>query len=707
MTTHARADGKLRVLLVGVDRYLPNELPDGTYFKNLAGCVRDINNVESYLRDVLGLAGDRIIKLTASDNGGETPAEPPELWPTKQNIVAAFKLLTDVCEAGDQVYIHYSGHGGRVRTPPKFLAAKGGDGYDEVLVPADICNSEDRYLRDLEMAHLLREMVEKGLVVTLVLDSCHSGGATRSQGPSQGADPRGVGVRSIGVVDAVFPETESVVASDAELIATWGALSKSARAVEVGGGWQLEPKGYVLLAACRASEYAREFPFDGKEKNGALTYWLLDTLRESGGRQTFKAVYGRLLAKIHKQFPDQTPQLQGERDRVLFGDEFMRERSAALIEGVSADGSEVELDAGQAHGIRVGARFVIYRRGAADFKNEEGRVAEATVAEVRGASSHAKITERYSPSPVEQGDQAVLLDSGDVRLRRSVRVSRPQAGALDAHVSDSLDELEELLANEKKFLNLSLEETETDFRVTLNKSGEYVICGGEGEVLPNVRPPIRADDYAAAARLFDRLTHLAKFKNVLELENWDAQSPLAGGLTFKVKGVQSDYVPGDKPRLMRHDGGNGSPQLKAGEWLFVGIKNSHTQVLNVTLLDLESDWSIRQVFPQGAALFEPLDPGQEILLPLRVSLPDGCPEGRDILKVFATISPANFRWLELGSLGQPQGAERSKFEQPSNPLQKLLAAVASEGGGLRAVELAAHASREWTAAQLTVNVRRE
>ena len=60
---------------------------------------------------------------------------------------------------------------------------------DEALVPIDIGTTSGNYLRDLEVSYLLQAMVDKGLVVTLVLDSCHSGGATRG---TSGARKRGI-----------------------------------------------------------------------------------------------------------------------------------------------------------------------------------------------------------------------------------------------------------------------------------------------------------------------------------------------------------------------------------------------------------------------------------------------------------------------------------------------------------------------------------
>jgi hypothetical protein len=194
-------------LLIGVDCYLPNRLPNGAQYRSLGGCVRDVEHVEAMLRRTLDLSPDSIIKLTATNTAVGKPAEPSAQWPTYNNMVAAFKKLTDQAKAGDQVYIHYSGHGGRAATI--FPTLKGATAYDEALVPTDIGDSEARYLRDVELAALLKRMVDKGLIVTVVLDSCHSGGMTRGS-----AD---VAIRGISSIDTTPRQPESLVASIEEL----------------------------------------------------------------------------------------------------------------------------------------------------------------------------------------------------------------------------------------------------------------------------------------------------------------------------------------------------------------------------------------------------------------------------------------------------------------------------------------------------------
>ncbi len=56
----------LYALLIGIDCYLPNRLPDGSYYPSLGGCVRDISQVEAFLKNKFSLSQAHIFKLTAT-----------------------------------------------------------------------------------------------------------------------------------------------------------------------------------------------------------------------------------------------------------------------------------------------------------------------------------------------------------------------------------------------------------------------------------------------------------------------------------------------------------------------------------------------------------------------------------------------------------------------------------------------------------------
>jgi hypothetical protein len=696
----------LYTLLIGIDCYLPNMLHDGSYYASLGGCVRDITHFEEFLQRKLGMLEERILKLTATNTSAVEPPGSKDRWPTYENMVAAFQELTEMAKSGDQVYIHYSGHGGRASTA--FPELKGVNGLDEALVPADIGSSEARYLRDVELAHLLKAMVDKGLIVTVVLDSCHSGGATRGKG--------GAVARGNGSIDTAPRPTESLVASHDELAKTWETLSEGkTRAVKLGSGWLLEPKGYTLLAACRASESAYEYAFDGRERNGALTYWLLDSLRQLGPGLTYKQLHDRILAKVHGQFERQTPQLQGEGDRVVFGSDRVQPQYAVNVMRVEPRKQQVLLGAGQAHGLRKRAQFVIYPPGTIDISQVDQRLALVEIVDLGAVDSWARITNKLRPDRIEQGAQAVFLEPGTSRLQRVVRPMRRAQLPPSIDQDGALDRFKIALKQSgTSFVRLAENGEPADFQVAVNTSSEYEIWDSAGNPISNLRPALRIDDSQAPDCIVHRLVHLTQYHNVRELDNYDSMSPLARKLVVELVGMQSEYDPVDKPDPQPFEDAGNTPVISVGEWTFLRVRNDlppgrpndPSRILNITVLDLQPDWGIRQIFPSGAGFFEPLDPGQEVMLPLRADLPGGYAEGADVIKVFATLGTTNFRWLELPVLDQRPRRSETTRGGPRNRLEELLATAVAEEPRMRNLNPAAYPSKEWVTEEVEIRVRR-
>jgi metacaspase-1 len=127
--------------------------------------------------------------------------------PTRKNILDAFDRIVQYSKAGDCVFVHYSGHGGRIRD----TSGDEADGYDEVsgssgarlllssrlawknrhsphedmlrcsapynqtLIPVDFQKAGQIVDDDL-YKHLVKSM-PAGVTVTVLMDCCHSGSA--------------------------------------------------------------------------------------------------------------------------------------------------------------------------------------------------------------------------------------------------------------------------------------------------------------------------------------------------------------------------------------------------------------------------------------------------------------------------------------------------------------------------------------------------
>jgi hypothetical protein len=695
---NADESGSLYALLIGIDNYPQRPLADGTFYPPLGGCVRDIKRVERFLLDYLGIPINNISKLTATREAGGSLPEPDEERPTYENMVARFKQLTDNAQRGDRIYIHYSGHGGRTRTAFKDL--KGEDGLDEALVPYHIANPEARYLRDIELAALLKAMVDKGLIVTLVLDCCHSGGATKGVGT---ATVRGMIPGPAGF-DTREPPADSAVASLEELANAWAGSSRSlVRAVTSIGHWLSDIRGYTLLAACRPNELAYEDSFDGKQKDGALTYWLMDALYSMRSKTTYKDLHDWVLAKIRSQFEKQTPQLEGEGDRVVFGANRIAPVYPIPILEVDDAGKRVKLNAGEVHGLSVGTLLAAYPSGERDLIAIEKRQALLEVTELIGdTDSWAGIIEDYAKGAIEPGGQAVVLGHADPRLQRTVGLAIEDPGARQA--------LETAIAEHgARFIRLAGENQPIDFQVAVNpaRTDEYEIWERANVAVANLRPAIKIAQPDAARRVVERLVHLAKYRKIQELTNPD---PLAGKVKFELIDVA--------PEKMAPDG---VPIFAPGDQLKVKIRNTiepnpanindPTRILNITVLDLAPDWQVQQVFPAGAGAFESLQPGKSIEFLGEAYLPDGYEEGTDILKVFATQRTSGFRCLELPPLDQPSPG-RGIVPPSKDPLEALLQAFTSPEAPIvdeartRNIRLLKSKDGAWVVAHVEVRVKR-
>jgi len=674
MVTNPSRTPNLYALLIGINYYLPKQLPGGGKYKSLGGCLGDITLVEEFLKTRLQVPENCIFKLTSSRRGANKPSEPPDRLPTYENMVLAFQNLTDIAQPGDQVYIHYSGHGGRT-SPTKLPKLKGPNAKDESLVPFNIGLPEARYLRDVELAYLIQRMVDKKLIVTVVLDSCHSGGATRGDGDAI--------ARGTDEVDSTPRPMESLVATEEELAQTWRSLSSIFTGdPKQGIGWLPEPQGYTLMAACRPHEVAYEKRFEENSGfNGALTYYLVKALRKmEPNLTTYHLIYNSILPGVRSHFKGQTPLLQGEGSRVVFGSSRLEPVYAVNVMQVDQKNQRVLLDTGKAQAVRTDAEFAIYPSSAIDFTQVSQRLALVRIAELGATSSWAAIAKTFGSKAIEIGDRAVLLDPGSMRLRSNVCLVRDHETQLTRDREDALERVRQALEQGGKgFAVLSVSDQSIHYQVAINAERAYEIWDAAGNLI-ELRPQILIDADNAAMRLVQRLVHLTKYHNIQRLENYNSLSPLKGKLQVKLLKAQSDYERDDKPEPQSFQNPD-EPTIQVGEWMFIHVKNDSPQTLNVAILGLQSDWGIKHLYPNSDMNFLPFEPGDEYYFPLCPKLPDGYAEGTDILKVFATIGPTQFRWLALPALDEPPDPGNVEFRQkrgPETSLEEFLAAMTAD-----------------------------
>ena len=699
----------IHVLLIGIDYYTPNK-----WYKSLRGAVRDIHLVDTVLQQTLKSRLKRVHRLLSPNPEEPNPLVAQEVQePTYKNIVNAFKTITDEAQRGELVYIHYSGHGGQATTIYPELK-HGVDQNDEGIVPADIGDQEGRYLRDVEITTLLKRMTDKGLIVTVVLDSCHSGGATRGDAQIRSSE--------LGV-DSTPRAAESLVAPREELLRNWQALNQG-RGVGVAGLPQA--RDYVLLAACRSNEYAYEYPVNGSDRHGALTYWMVDTLTSSatkGQPLTYKLLHDRINAQIQSKFPQQLPMLLGESDRLVFGnDRWSTPYTVQVIKTQPA----ITLNAGMAQGLSKGTQFSIYPLSTTDFTGKTKQVAIVEITNVEGGSSSARVLQPEEGGitvngTIEPGAPAIMV-AAPVDLIQRVRLVVDKAVGDAEHQlppplidrqAAALEAVRQALAGNGWVVEMQPGEADR-YQVAVGRSGEYEIC--TQSVIANLRPPLSIDDPEVAATVVQRLVHLAKYQAVQSLDN--PGSKLAQALEVEL--LTEDEQPFSEP---------GNPTINTGDIVCLRVRNKGNQPLKVAVLDLEPTWAISQIPLDGleAAFFNlPRSAVQDIKLSLVLPEDRQYKEARETLKVFAIQNGlADFRWLTLPPLDEhftskgtslneglkkmiDEPVTRGVEPESINPLNNLLAAIGADldqaPSNTRAARIVTDPKNEWVTQQIQIVV---
>lgn len=707
-------------LLIGINCYKPHSLPNLKNDLNLQGAVNDIERFEQeILKAVFELSPENILKLTSSNPNPhlKMPVEASEKLATYRNIVAQFKALTAMAESGDHVYIYYSGHGKRVATV--IPEVKGSEGKDESLVPADIGQEDEsgamigQYLRDIEIAKLLSDMAEKGLVVTAIFDCCHAGGTTR--GPAR--------VRGDDAVDTTRYSTESIMTAKAELVDNWRSLTKASEPLNTRSGlqssWLPESNRYLMLAACCANESAYEDVFDlaTRKANGAFTYRFLEALQQGYDGLTYKDLMGVIGAKVSAGF-HQTPIALGASDRVVFGAQKRYNQPTVIVTRVQASVGRVTLAAGQAVGIRHGTKFAIYPNGTRDFTQTENQLAIATVVEYDATHAICELIPEQDKPTVVQGDQAILVAPA-AQLMRTVQMDETPNASVEeqkalAAVEVAVEPIgkgwlkvashhQSIGTDAERHSEQSSEESslnERDYFVAVEDQ-HYQICRRSGAAYENMRPPIAISDPDGPNKVVKRLIHLAKYQAAKELNN--ARSPIVNKLDVSWLGTTKYYDPLDPiPSPANLNPVGNIANVPENNWVFLRIHNQHSSDLNIAVIEFSQTWQIQQVYPAHPnENFVTLAKGESETIAFQLYLPEGYSTSTSIVKVFATVGAPNLRWLQLPPLDEPVQKATPRSLSSGDDLELLLSAIGQEKPAARMLETAS-TYRHWGTKELSV-----
>lgn len=266
-----------RAVLIGINKY---QVPGA----DLQGCVNDVANLSGVLTTYYGFADKDITTLT-------------DAQATKKAMERAIKKLIRSGKKGDVLLLHYSGHGSNVPDDNGDEADK----RDEILCPTDL-DWKDPFRDDWLRKSLGK--LRSGVNLTVIMDCCHSGTITRVMNPFDA--PRR---QRYLPCPLDFMATES----GRKLRGTLrGQLGKAPRGRRRKKDIVHANIPEMLITGCRDTQTSADAHI-GSSYNGALTYYLVESIKEAEGKLTYRELHQRTTAKLKQEDFDQIPQLEGRR----------------------------------------------------------------------------------------------------------------------------------------------------------------------------------------------------------------------------------------------------------------------------------------------------------------------------------------------------------------------------------------------------------
>ncbi|MBU2690712.1 MAG: caspase family protein [Candidatus Eisenbacteria bacterium] len=404
-----------RAILIGINEYMTDE------FMDLRGAVNDVETMREILTSRFGFLEENVTVLT-------------DAAATRAAILETFEKLIEQTAPQDFVYIHYSGHGSQV---PDLNRDEPDDNWDETIVPHDARTPGIADITDDELGGILARLPAQKAVI--ILDSCHSGTATRGIFVNRSVPPD--------------PRTELYKRPQNE-IATRNIVPLD------------KPERYVLLTGAASNQNALDGPLEGKFR-GFFTYALARTLAEAGPgvsprdlHEGVQRVFDQLSARFGGlPFPE--PQVEASPvllEEPLFPIEGGKPCSKPFLVVERESGGRVRLIRGATLNASVNTYWAIYPPEETEFHPGEG-IATARVVATDGMDVMAEV--EPSDAGVRFGSRAVILSDAPPPTRVTARweVADPERRAgIEAEVHKRFPDVDFVAAGDFAWFLLEAQE---------------------------------------------------------------------------------------------------------------------------------------------------------------------------------------------------------------------------------------------------------
>ena len=559
---------------------------------------------------------------------------------TKKGILDALEKLYNDSKTNDVVVIHYSGHGQQITDDNHDEI----DGFDEAMVPIDAHSryqkgvyEGEKHIRDDEIGAVLarlRKKVGPGGSVMLIMDSCHSGTASRGLAKTRGTQE-------------TFNTTE--------------AKSSEGKAEEGLFGLSDGDNKEVSLAPliCFYGASAHELNYETKDTDGkgvgSLSLAFSDAFANANPNQTYAELFDQIKNKMSTSAPRQSPQAEGELGNVILGGKIDGKKPYFNVVKMINDDVAI-INAGSLMGVYENSEITFYALGAEILDDNKMAIGTVTFADATSADVSISWTK----------------EKADLKNCKAI-ISKVNYGAIA--VSVQLDvkaaALDEALKSEfLKYPLISLVDADADLLVEENNAftrGEklHLITSQEYELF--------SEPYTEASQTAKLITAKvlayaqANYLRNVAMENEDLN------VTFEFVPITAKQVgrgtwqEDQRLSLKSKMDTSGNVSFEDGDFFKIKVKNDGYEVAYFSLLDFQPDNVVNVLVPgkyEKAADFV-VKPGEEKELPRVFRF--GKPYGTEVFKLVASKEPIPFQEILLS-----KGASRGAADESNNPFAQLV-----------------------------------
>lgn len=544
----------------------------------------------------------------------------------REGILKALEQFTLSLNPGDIALIHISSHGQQIQDNNGDEI----DGLDEAIVAygapmnskyfenTGIANYRgEKHLRDEDFGtHMMniRKMLGQKGDLLVIIDACHSGTGTRGTALVRGGAPP---LTEEGFVKPETTNNKEVFLFEEQI------SDKLAH--------------YVVISGARASELNYEVEEDNVGY-GSLSYAVSKALISCNGNITYRGLFATVADIMYNKVPKQTPTIEGDIDRELFGGKAVVQTPYLQIKEI-VSARELKLNGGKIAGIYDSAKIAVYPKGTL---NPDGKSMLATGYITKSDNLYSDVVLDKALNIKNITEAWVFVTSRtfpDIRVK--VGMGKFENSELAANVKQKLSNNPVVILTDANDAELVVKEP-----------------SARGTVV-NLLYSVDSSEYNSnieLEKLDQKIMNFAQTKFVRDMD--------IGSNDFN---ISMEFVPlrkntdGSVDTLALSDFMvNGIPELPKGIYCAIKIKNHGKKPCYFSIIDIQPDGVISPIVPNAKCKLGPddylIDTGKVFVTPFTVKMAP--PYGKELYKVFASDEPIDMSFT-VTTRGEQRPNEQS------------------------------------------------